>query len=93
MAKEENLGLRLRRIDETRNFLSEEIKHNDLMSENYEKTCKYLNHAEKLLFLVSAVTVFSVFTSLVCAPVGITSSAVGLKICATLQELKSISQL
>ena len=76
MAKEESLELRLRRIDETRNNLSEEIKHNDLISENYKKICKYLNYVEKLLFLVSTVTGFSAFASLICAPVGITSSAV-----------------
>ena len=33
MIEEGSLEFRLRKIDETRNHLSEEIKHNDLMSE------------------------------------------------------------
>ena len=43
MAGEASLEFRLRKIDETRNYLLEEIKHN-LMSEKYKKTCKYLNY-------------------------------------------------
>ena len=55
------------------------------MSEKYKKTCKFLNYDGHLLILVSAVTgcvSIYVFTSLVFVPVGITSSAVGIKICA-----------
>ena len=37
MAEEERLEFRLRKIDETRNYLLEEIKHNDLMSGKYKK--------------------------------------------------------
>ena len=44
MAEEASLEFRLRKIDETRNFLSEEINHNDLMSEKYKKIFKYLNY-------------------------------------------------
>ena len=32
---------RLKKINERRNYLLKEIKHNDLMSEKYKKTCKY----------------------------------------------------
>ena len=46
----------LEKIGETRNYLLEEIKHNDLMSERYKKTCKCLNYVENLLILVSIVT-------------------------------------
>ena len=56
MAVEASLEFRLRKIDETRNYLLDEIKHNVLMSEKYKKTCKYLNHVEHLLILPSAVT-------------------------------------
>ena len=55
------------------------------MSEKYQKTCKYSNYAEHVLILVLTITgcvSISAFASLVCAPVGITSSAVGSKICA-----------
>ena len=85
MAKEASLEFRFKKVDETRNYLLEEIKHNDLISKKYEKTCKYLNYFEHLLILVSTVTgrvSISAFASLICVPVGITSSAVGIKICA-----------
>ena len=55
------------------------------------KTCKYLNYVEHLFILVSSVTgcvSISAFASLVCVPVGITSSAVGLKICSTTAGIK-----
>ena len=48
-----SLEFRLRKIDEIRNDLLVEIKHNDLMSERYKKTCKYLNFVEHLLILIS----------------------------------------
>ena len=69
MAEQASLEFRLRKIDETRNFLLKEIKHNDLMSEKYKKTYKYLNYVEHLLILVSTVTgciSISAFASLVC---------------------------
>ena len=40
MVEEASLEFRLRKIDETRNYLLNEIKHNDLMSEKYKKPCK-----------------------------------------------------
>ena len=57
MIAEASLEFRLRKIDETRNYLLDEIKHNDLMSEKYKKTCKYLNCVDNLLILPSTVTV------------------------------------
>ena len=85
-----NLEFRSGKIDERRNLL-EEIKHNDLMSEKYQKTCKYLNYVEHLLILVSKVAVcasVSAFVSLVYVPVGITSYAVGIKIFAITAVIK-----
>ena len=79
------LEFRLRKIDETRNYVLDEMKNNDLMSKKYKRTYKYLNYVEQLRILVSTVTgcaSISAFASLVCVPVGITSSAVGIKICA-----------
>ena len=32
-----NLAFKLNKIDETRNYLFDEIKHNDLMSQNRKK--------------------------------------------------------
>ena len=46
MVEEASLEFRLRKTDETRNYLLDEIKHNDLMGEKYKKICKYLNYVE-----------------------------------------------
>ena len=46
MAEEASIQFRLRKVDETRNYLLEEINHNDLVNEKYKKTCKYLNYVE-----------------------------------------------
>ena len=96
MAEEASLKFRLRKIDETRTYFLDEIKHNDLMSEKYKKTCKYLNYVEHLLILVSTVTgcvSISAFASLVCVPFGITSSAVGLIICAIIAGIKKYKSI
>ena len=72
-------------LDEPRNYLLDEIKHNDLMSEKNIKTCKYLNYVENLLILYSTVTgcvSVSAFASLLDINIGITSSAVRWNICA-----------
>ena len=37
MVEKASLGFRLRKIDETRNYLVDEIKHNDLMSKKDQK--------------------------------------------------------
>ena len=66
------------------------------MSEKYKKTCKYLNHLEHLLILVSTVTGFvssSEFDSLVCVPVGITSSAIVMKNCAITAGIKKYKSI
>ena len=80
------------KIVETRNYLLDEIKHKNLISEKYKKTCKYLNYAEHMVVLSSAIFAsisISAFASLVCVPVGITSSAVGIEICAMSVEIKN----
>ena len=61
------------------------------MSEKYMKTFKYLNHVEHFLILASTITAFisiSAFASLVCVPVGITSSVVGVNICGITEGIK-----
>ena len=71
MVEEASLEFRLKEIDETRNYLLKEIKHNDLMSEKYKKTSKYLNYVEYLIVLVSTITGWvsiSEFASLVAIP-------------------------
>ena len=91
-----SLEFRLRKIDETRKYLIEEINHNDFMSERYNKTCKCLNYIENLLIVASTLSdsaSISAFASLVVIPVSITSSLVGIEFVQSLQELKSINQL
>ena len=86
MAKENvNLDFRLRKIDETINYILDEIKHNDLMSENDKKVSSALNFCEHFLvfvFPVSGCILISAFASLFGVPVGIARSAVVLNICA-----------
>ena len=69
----------IKKIDETRNYLLEEIKLNDLMSKKHNKTYNYLNCVEHWLSLalkiVECVSIFA-FALLVCVPVGTASSAV-----------------
>ena len=66
------------------------------MSEKYKKTCKYSNYVEHLLILASTSTgcvSVSAFTLLVAIPVVITSSAVGLKICAITSGIKKYKSI
>ena len=77
-----NQEFRLENIDETRNYLLEEIKQNELMSREHKKVCTTLNYIKHCLILASAITgciSISTFASLLDIPIGITSSAVGLK--------------
>ena len=90
------LKFRLKKIDERRNYLLDEIRHNVLMSENCKKTCKYLNYVEHFLILASAVTLclsISTFASLVCVTVDITSFAVGLRISAISVGIKNYKSI
>ena len=73
---------RLKNIDETRNYLIEEINRNELMSKKHKKVCTTLNYIECFLILASIITeciLISVFASVVGIPIGITSSAIRLK--------------
>ena len=64
------------------------------MSEKYTKVGKYLNYVEHLLILASAVTsCVSISISLVSVLVGITSSAVAMKICKILVEIKKYNSI
>ena len=73
---------RLKNIDETRNYFLEEIKQNELMSRKHKKVCTTLNYIEHFLILASTITgciSISTFASLLGIPIGIMSSAIGLK--------------
>ena len=77
-------------------ILLDNINHDDLLSEKSKKTCKYLNYVEQLLILVSTVTgcvSVSAFASLVFVSVGITSSAVVIKISAVTAGIKKYKSI
>ena len=96
MTEEASLQFKLRKINETRNYFLEEINHNNLISEKCKKTRKYLNYVEHLLILTSTVAgcvSISAFASLGAIPVGLTSFAVGIKICAITAGIKQYKSI
>ena len=77
---------RLKNINKTKNYLIEEINLNELISKKHRKICTILNYIKHFLILASTINgciSTSDFTSLIGIPIGIMSSAVGLKICET----------
>ena len=92
---EENIcqEFRLRNIDETRNYLNEEINRKELMCNKHKKVCLTLNYIEHFLIFGSIITwcvSISDFASLVGMPIEITTSAIGLKIFAKTAAIKKI---
>ena len=86
----------LKNIDETRNYFLEEIKQNDLMNKKHKKVCTTLNYIEHFLILAYTITgciSISAFASLIDIPIGITSSAIVLKICAVTVGIKSYKSI
>ena len=82
---EENINqeFRLKKKDEIRNYLIEEINQNELMSKKHIKNCRVLNYTDHLLMLISRVTgrvSISAFASIVDISIATTNSTVGLKI-------------
>ena len=81
----------MKTIEETRNYFITEIEQNELMSKKHKKVCTTLNYTEHFLILVSVITgcifIFA-FASLLGILIGITSSAMGLTICATAAGIK-----
>ena len=65
---------RLKNIDDTRNYLIEEINQHELMSNKHKKVYRVLNYIEHLPIVISTVTgcisIFA-FASLVGIPIGI----------------------
>ena len=95
---EENLSqeFRLKNIDESRNCFLEEIEQNELMSQKDKKVCTTLNYIEHFLILAFAITgCISIFTfaSLLGIPIGIMTSAIGLKICAINAGIKKYKSI
>ena len=66
------------------------------MSNKQERVWTTLNYIEHFLTMASTITgciSISVFTSLIGIPIGITSSAIGLKICAITTGIKKYKSL
>ena len=82
---EENVNqeFRLKKANEIRNYLIQEINWN---------IRKILNYIEHLLIAISTITgcvSISAFTSVVGIPIAVTSSAIGLKICVITAVIKN----
>ena len=87
---------RLKSIDETRNYLIEEINRNELMSKKHKNVCTTLNYIEHFLVLASIITEcipIYPFDYFIAIPVGITCSAIGLKICAIPAGIKKYKSI
>ena len=67
------------------------MNQNELMSKKHEKFCRALNYMDNSLLAISAITEcvsISDFAPLVDIPIGITSSAIGSKICVITTRIK-----
>ena len=81
----------MKNLDATRTYIIEEINRNELMSKKHKKVYTTLNYIEHFLILASTITgcvSISAFSSLVGISIGITSSAVRLKIYAVTAAIK-----
>ena len=81
----------MKKIDEIRNYLIEEINQNGLKSKEHKNVCKVLNYTEHSLIIISAITEYvsiSTFTYLVGTPIGITSCAIWFEVCLITTEIK-----
>ena len=91
-----SLEFRLKKINETKNYLLGEIRHNDLMREKHKKTCRYFNYLEHSLLFISTVTgcvLVTTFASLVNIPIGHARSPGGIKICAITARIKNYKSI
>ena len=81
----------MKNIDKTRNYFLEETEQNELLTRKHKTVCTTLNYIEQIHILVSAITACistSAFAYLLCIPIKIMSSAIGLKICAIAAGIK-----
>ena len=87
--------IRLKNVNETKNYLIEEINRKELRSKKQKKVCTTLNYIEHFLNLTSTITdniSISTFASLFDIPIGITSSAIGLKYFTITVEIKTYNK-
>ena len=89
---EENMShkCRLEKVHETRDYLFEKINQNELMNKKRNNVFRTINYIEHFLILGTTITgciSISAFASLAGIPVVITSSSIGLKICAKTEAI------
>ena len=66
------------------------------MSKRHKKHCRVFNYIDHLLIVIYTITgcvSICAFTSLVGVPIGITSSVIGLKICAITARIKKYKSI
>ena len=88
-----NQKFRLKKVDEIKNNLIQEINRNELMSKRHKKVCRNLHYVDHLLFMTSIITgctSISAFASLVGILIAITSSGTELKICVITAGIKKV---
>ena len=95
---EENISqeFRLKNIDETRNYLTEEINPNELISKKKKRVCSTVNYLEHFLILGSTINgcvSISGFVFLVSISIGIPISTIGLNICAITAVIKKYNSI
>ena len=88
-----NQKFRLKKVEEIKNYLIQEINRNELMSKRHKKVYRNLNYVDYLLFMISIITwctSISRFASLVGILIAITSSGTELKICVITAGTKKV---
>ena len=95
---EENIsqGVRLKNVDDTRNYFITQIYQNELMSKKHKKVLKVLNYIDDFLTVTSTITgcvSIPAFASLVGISIGITSSTIRLKNCVTTAGIKKYTSV
>ena len=90
---EENMNgeYRLKRIDEIRNYIIEEINRNELISTKHKNVSRVLNYIDYSLIGISIFTgcvSISAFASLVGFTIGTASSTIWLEICVITAGIK-----
>ena len=83
-------------IYEIRNYLTDKINQNESLSKKYKKVCRVLNYIDHSVIVIFTITGFVsifAFASLVGIPIGITSSAIGIKICIITTGIKKYKSI
>ena len=95
---EENISqeFSIKNMNETKKYLIEELNLNELISKKQKMISTTLNYIEHVLILASTFTKcvsISTFGSLIGIPMGIMSSAIGLKSSATTAWIKKYKSI